>query len=204
MEEWVVGIDLGATKIALGLIDPQNRIVARQRVPTAPLDGPDAAVARMAKRHRCAASRLARRRASHERRHLLAGTARSPHGHVARSAQPDRLGQRAAAPDARGSAGAARHPGARCQSRRAGRVSLRRRTRRARHGLHRRGHRRRFGAHPGRESASWAQQLGGRGGAHHHPDDGRCLLVRQRRLRRVVRCWPGDCTHLSPGAGCNG
>jgi len=48
MEEWVVGIDLGATKIALGLIDPQNRVVARQRVPTAPLDGPDAAVARMA------------------------------------------------------------------------------------------------------------------------------------------------------------
>jgi glucokinase len=48
MEDWVVGIDLGATKIALGLIDPQNRIAARQRVPTAPLDGPDAAVERMA------------------------------------------------------------------------------------------------------------------------------------------------------------
>jgi glucokinase len=47
MEDWVVGIDLGATKIALGLIDPVNRIVARQRVPTVPLDGPDAAVARM-------------------------------------------------------------------------------------------------------------------------------------------------------------
>src|SRR5512137_201261 len=48
MEDWVAGIDLGATKIALGLIDPQNRIVARQRVPTAPLEGPDAAVERMA------------------------------------------------------------------------------------------------------------------------------------------------------------
>jgi len=48
MEDWVVGIDLGATKIALGLIDTQNRIIARQRVPTAPLEGPDAAVARMA------------------------------------------------------------------------------------------------------------------------------------------------------------
>jgi len=48
MEDWVVGIDLGATKTALGLLDPQNRIVARQRVPTAPLDGPDAAVERMA------------------------------------------------------------------------------------------------------------------------------------------------------------
>jgi glucokinase len=48
MEDWVAGIDLGATKIALGLIDPQNRIVARQRAPTAPLEGPDAAVERMA------------------------------------------------------------------------------------------------------------------------------------------------------------
>lgn len=31
MAPWVVGIDLGATKVALGLIDPQNRIVARLR-----------------------------------------------------------------------------------------------------------------------------------------------------------------------------
>ncbi len=31
MEPWVVGIDLGATKVALGLIDPENRIVARRR-----------------------------------------------------------------------------------------------------------------------------------------------------------------------------
>ncbi len=49
MEDWVVGIDLGATKIALGLIDPHNRVVAHQLVPTAPLDGPDAAVQRMAR-----------------------------------------------------------------------------------------------------------------------------------------------------------
>ena len=62
MEEWVVGIDLGATKIALGLIDPQNRIVARQRVPTAPLDGPDAAVAAHGAGHRCAARPPVRRR----------------------------------------------------------------------------------------------------------------------------------------------
>jgi len=31
MEPWVAGIDLGATKVALGLIDPENRIVARRR-----------------------------------------------------------------------------------------------------------------------------------------------------------------------------
>jgi glucokinase len=48
MEEWVVGIDLGATKIALGLIDPQNRIVARTRTPTLPQEGPAAAVERIA------------------------------------------------------------------------------------------------------------------------------------------------------------
>jgi glucokinase len=47
MQDWVIGIDLGATKIALGLINPDNQIVARDRFPTAPLDGPEAAVARM-------------------------------------------------------------------------------------------------------------------------------------------------------------
>jgi predicted NBD/HSP70 family sugar kinase len=34
MESWVVGVDLGGTKIELGLIDPQNRIVARKKIPT--------------------------------------------------------------------------------------------------------------------------------------------------------------------------
>lgn len=34
MGEWVVGVDLGRTKIALGLIDPQDRIVAYRRLPT--------------------------------------------------------------------------------------------------------------------------------------------------------------------------
>lgn len=48
MEDWVVGIDLGATKIALGLVDPRNRVVARQRAPTAPHEGPAAAVERIA------------------------------------------------------------------------------------------------------------------------------------------------------------
>jgi glucokinase len=47
MENYVIGIDLGATKIALGLIDPENRIVARQRVPTNVTEGPQAAAARM-------------------------------------------------------------------------------------------------------------------------------------------------------------
>jgi len=48
VEDWVVGIDLGATKIALGMIDPQDRIVARRRIPTLVPDGPEAAVERMA------------------------------------------------------------------------------------------------------------------------------------------------------------
>ena len=48
MDEYVVGIDLGATKIALGLIDPANRIIARVRIPTQVAEGPQAAVERMA------------------------------------------------------------------------------------------------------------------------------------------------------------
>lgn len=48
MEEWVVGIDLGATKTALGLVDPHNRIVAQRRIPTLPQEGPSAAVERIA------------------------------------------------------------------------------------------------------------------------------------------------------------
>ncbi|NJN92815.1 MAG: ROK family protein [Anaerolineales bacterium] len=48
MNDWVVGIDLGATKIALGLINPQHQIVARRRIPTNVLEGPQAAVERMA------------------------------------------------------------------------------------------------------------------------------------------------------------
>lgn len=31
---WVIGIDLGGTKIALGLVNPDNKIVARQRIDT--------------------------------------------------------------------------------------------------------------------------------------------------------------------------
>jgi glucokinase len=44
MGPWVVGIDLGATKIALGLIDPDNRIVASTRIPTNAAAGPTSAV----------------------------------------------------------------------------------------------------------------------------------------------------------------
>lgn len=49
MNDWVVGIDLGATKIALGLIDPLDRVVAHRRAPTNASEGPEAAVERMAK-----------------------------------------------------------------------------------------------------------------------------------------------------------
>ncbi len=48
MEPWVVGVDLGGTKIELGLIDPKNRIVARTKIPTKAEEGPEAAVERMA------------------------------------------------------------------------------------------------------------------------------------------------------------
>jgi glucokinase len=48
VDDCVVGVDMGATKIALGLIDPQNRVVARRRVPTLAGEGPQAAVERMA------------------------------------------------------------------------------------------------------------------------------------------------------------
>jgi glucokinase len=48
MEPWVVGIDLGATKVAVGLISPQNEVVARRRFPTDVASGPGPAVARIA------------------------------------------------------------------------------------------------------------------------------------------------------------
>ncbi len=47
MESWSVGIDLGATKVALGLIDPQNQIIAQCRFPTAAAEGPAAVTERM-------------------------------------------------------------------------------------------------------------------------------------------------------------
>ncbi len=45
---WIVGADLGATKIALGLIDPSDKIVATRRIPTDSHLGMSNAVERMA------------------------------------------------------------------------------------------------------------------------------------------------------------
>lgn len=48
MSHWVVGIDLGGTKIDLGLVNPHDQIVARRRIPTDADDGPQAVVERIA------------------------------------------------------------------------------------------------------------------------------------------------------------
>ena len=48
VSDWVVGVDLGGTKIALGLIDPEDRIVTRRRVLTDAHEGPQAVVERIA------------------------------------------------------------------------------------------------------------------------------------------------------------
>ena len=48
MNEWVVGIDLGATKIDLGLINPQDQIVTHRRIPTQESAGPQTVVERIA------------------------------------------------------------------------------------------------------------------------------------------------------------
>ena len=48
MTDWVVGVDLGATKIAMGLIDPADRIVAYRRMPTNATEGPQSVVERIA------------------------------------------------------------------------------------------------------------------------------------------------------------
>jgi len=48
MDKWVVGVDLGGTKIDIGLIDPDNQIVERFKMPTNPDDGPRSAVERIA------------------------------------------------------------------------------------------------------------------------------------------------------------
>jgi glucokinase len=38
--DWVIGVDLGATKTACGLVSPDNELVAFTQVETKPLDGP--------------------------------------------------------------------------------------------------------------------------------------------------------------------
>lgn len=48
MSKWVVGIDLGATKIDAGLVDPENRIIARRRILTESDSGPQMVVERIA------------------------------------------------------------------------------------------------------------------------------------------------------------
>ncbi|UCH26840.1 MAG: ROK family protein [Trueperaceae bacterium] len=48
MPTWVIGADLGATKIELGLVDPQDRIRARQRIATDAHKGPRDVVERIA------------------------------------------------------------------------------------------------------------------------------------------------------------
>lgn len=43
---WVVGIDLGATKIRMGLVGPDNRVAAVRQIPTQAHEGPAAVVLR--------------------------------------------------------------------------------------------------------------------------------------------------------------
>jgi glucokinase len=45
---WVIGIDLGGTKTALGLISPENAVVATRRMPTLEHEGPQSIVERIA------------------------------------------------------------------------------------------------------------------------------------------------------------
>lgn len=47
--DWVIGVDLGGTKIEIGLISPENRVAARVRIPTNPGLGPQSVVERIAK-----------------------------------------------------------------------------------------------------------------------------------------------------------
>jgi len=47
MDVWTVGVDLGGTKVAMGLVDRQQRIVARERIATHPERGPQDLVMRM-------------------------------------------------------------------------------------------------------------------------------------------------------------
>jgi predicted NBD/HSP70 family sugar kinase len=45
--DWVIGIDLGASKIACALVSPENTLTARAGMETRARDGPAAAVRRM-------------------------------------------------------------------------------------------------------------------------------------------------------------
>jgi glycyl-radical enzyme activating protein/glucokinase-like ROK family protein len=48
MGDWLLGVDLGGTKIEVGLVDPHNRIVGRRRIPTNAFEGPQRVVERIA------------------------------------------------------------------------------------------------------------------------------------------------------------
>jgi glycyl-radical enzyme activating protein/glucokinase-like ROK family protein len=48
-DDWVIGVDLGGTKIEIGLISPENRVTARVRIPTNPGLGPRSVVERIAR-----------------------------------------------------------------------------------------------------------------------------------------------------------
>jgi len=48
MQSWVIGVDLGGTKIELGLVDPADQIVARRRISTEDQRGPANVVERIA------------------------------------------------------------------------------------------------------------------------------------------------------------
>jgi glycyl-radical enzyme activating protein/glucokinase-like ROK family protein len=48
-DDWVIGVDLGGTKIEIGLISPENRVIARVRIPTNPGLGPQSVVERIAR-----------------------------------------------------------------------------------------------------------------------------------------------------------
>ena len=47
MDSWIIGIDLGATKTALGLLNPENDLISRRRILTIAEHGPQAVVERI-------------------------------------------------------------------------------------------------------------------------------------------------------------
>jgi glucokinase len=52
-DDWVIGVDLGATKTACGLVSADHRLIACDKVDTKPLEGPQAAVERIAPLIQC-------------------------------------------------------------------------------------------------------------------------------------------------------
>ena len=48
MNDWVVGVDLGGTKIEIDLVNSRNEIIGRRRIPTNPWEGPASVVERIA------------------------------------------------------------------------------------------------------------------------------------------------------------